>query len=167
MRSEIVAAAAVSVPCDLESCADLLAEKSNRIYMRRFIKKLNRKMVHKIDFPEAPFKLEDFEQVKDFKQFDDLYTGPVHGFKDAVDYWNHCSCLQFLPAVRRPTLLISALDDPFLTEACYPYKEAKDSQYFTLETPAHGGHVGFISLNDSGEYWHETRVTSFVATQTI
>lgn len=163
LHPEIVASAAVSVPCDLESSADLLAENTNRFYMRRFIRKLNAKMVYKVKFPEAPFRLEDFDKVKDFRQFDDLYTGPVHGFKDAVDYWTHCSSRQFLPSIRRPTLLISAQDDPFLSDACYPGKEAQESEFFTLDAPEYGGHVGFISFNHGGEYWHETRVADFIS----
>ncbi len=156
-------AAAVSVPCDLESCSGQMAQWENRFYMRRFIKKLNRKMEIKCRFPEAHFRFEEFLKMTTFKEFDDHYTGPVHGFKDAVDYWNRCSCRQFLHDIQVPTLLINAEDDPFLTERCHPTSEAEENPSFYFEKPAHGGHVGFMSRNSNGEYWHEKRVADFLS----
>ncbi len=162
ISDRITRAAAVSVPCDLESCSQRMTERKNGIYMRRFIKKLIRKMEHKCRLAEAPFRLEQFLSMKTFKEFDDLYTGPVHGFKDAVDYWTRCSCRQFLHRIKIPTLLINAVDDPFLSEQCYPVGEAKESELFYLERPAHGGHVGFMTFDSKGEYWHEGQVADFV-----
>lgn len=158
----ISGAAALSVPCDLESCSRQMAKQGNKFYMRRFIKKLNRKMERKCRFPEAPFHYEQFLKMKTFKEFDDLYTGPVHGFKDAVEYWTRCSCRQFLHRIQIPTLLINAMDDPFLTERCHPVPEAAENPQFYFERPAYGGHLGFISMNSNGEYWHEKRVADFL-----
>jgi uncharacterized protein len=95
-----------------------------------------------------------------FREFDDAYTGPLHGFRDAQDYWARCSAKQFLPSVRVPTLIVSALDDPFLAPDCFPYAEARASEWVTLETPAHGGHVGFVS--GGADYWSERRAAEFL-----
>ncbi len=159
----IVAAATISVPCDLESCSRQMAQPGNRFYMRRFIKKLIRKMKPKCAMPSAPFRLEDFLPMKTFEEFDGLYTGPVHGFRDAVDYWTQCSARQFLPRIQIPTLLINAWDDPFLSPKCYPVEEAKKSRYLYLEIPHCGGHVGFITFGGKGEYWHEAKVGEFLS----
>lgn len=111
-----------------------------------------------------PDKIDDtgYKSIRTFKDFDDRYTAPIHGFTSAEEYWAQCSCKQFLPGIKIPTLLISAQDDPFLPEECYPLAEAKDSRYLVLEIPKYGGHVGFMAYNPDQEYWHETRVASFI-----
>ncbi|MFQ5965491.1 MAG: YheT family hydrolase [Candidatus Scalinduaceae bacterium] len=154
-------AAAISVPCDLESCAYRLAESSNRIYMRRFIRFLKKKIKIKSQTLSANLHYKDFKAMRTFKEFDELYTAPAHGFASAEDYWSQCSSKQFISGITIPTLLINALDDPFLTKECYPFEEAEKSEYFFLETPRSGGHVGFIAFDHCSEYWHETRVVSF------
>ena len=68
----------------------------------------------------------------------------------------------YLSEIRIPTLILNALDDPFLAKESYPVEEAKQNQYLFLEIPPTGGHVGFVTFNSYGEYWHETRVTSFI-----
>ena len=82
-------------------------------------------------------------------------------FSSAEDYWNKCSSKQFIPEIKIPTLLVTALDDPFLTEKSVPINEAKDSKCFSLETPKYGGHVGFISNKG---YWLEARALEFINT---
>jgi predicted alpha/beta-fold hydrolase len=111
----------------------------------------------------AQMKYEQFKKMRTFKEFDDVYTGPVHGFLNAEDYWARCSSRRFVSKITIPTLLMSALDDPFLGKECYPVEEAKKSEYFFLELPENGGHVGFVSFNPSGEYWHERRAVSFIS----
>ena len=100
--------------------------------------------------------------IKTFKDFDDLYTAPIFGFKDAEDYWEKASCKPFLGHISVPTLLINAADDPFLTPPCYPYEEAAANPLLHLEIPRFGGHVGFIAFNGKGEYWSESRAISFI-----
>ena len=99
-----------------------------------------------------PGKINDYgyEQIKDFKGFDDRYTAPLHGFLDAEDYWEKSSSLQFIPHIRVPTLIVSALDDPFLSPACYPVEAAEENSTITLEIPRSGGHVGFVAFNKEG-----------------
>jgi len=161
--SEVIrTAAAVSVPCDLESCSWKLAQRSNFIYMKRFLIFLGRKMKQKKHLLPDGLTLDDFRKAKNFKDFDNLYTAPAHGFADAEEYWSKCSSRQFISSIAIPTLLISARDDPFLTEKCFPFEEAKASEHFHLEVPEVGGHVGFVSFNSGGEYWHESRAVEFV-----
>ena len=124
---------------------------SNQIYMRRFMKLLRAKVEEKRRrFPGA-IDDHDLHRMRSFAQFDQAYTAPMHGFRDAQDYWSRCSCKQFLDSIRIPTLLINAQDDPFLrTPSCFPYAQASRNRQVYLETPPRGGHVGFVQFNASG-----------------
>jgi uncharacterized protein len=160
--SGIHKAVAFSVPCDLTSSSVKLGNLSNRLYMKRFLKMLREKI--RLKMLAMPERLNDegYESIKTFREFDDRYTAPMFGFSDAHDYWQKASSKPFLPAIRVPTLMISAADDPFLTPQCYPVEAAQANPYLFLEVPRHGGHVGFLSFTPHGEYWSETRVAAFL-----
>lgn len=158
----ISAAGTASVPCDLEASSIQLAKKSNYIYMLHFLVMLKEKIRNKIDLFPDTLSLENYSKIKTFKQYDDRYTAPIHGFKNAEDYWKKCSSKQFMESIRKPALLINALDDPFLTKECFPYKEAEKNKYFFLETPAIGGHLGFVNFPLEEELYHETKIADFV-----
>lgn len=156
------AAVAVSVPCDLKACSVRLGEPGNRFYTLRFLKLLRKKIAVKARVNPDAVSEECFKEIVTLKDFDDRYTAPLHGFKDADDYYAQASCLGFLNAVRVPTLLLNAKDDPFLGPSCFPVQEARDNPHLFLETPQHGGHVGFMAFGAGGEYWSETRAGSFL-----
>ena len=99
--------------------------------------------------------------MRSFIPFDDKYTGPIHGFAGAADYYARSSCLQYLPSIRVPTLLVQAGDDPFLTPSCYPQEAARTNRFLSLQMPRHGGHVGFVSLNGDNCYWSERCAARF------
>jgi hypothetical protein len=155
-------AVAVSTPCDLASSSSRLASKANRIYMKRFMKMLAEKVREKARLLPGEIDDRDLEKIKNFREFDDRYTAPLHGFENALDYWTKSSSRQFIPNIKIPTLLINAKDDPFLTPECFPIHEAEQSRHFFLETPERGGHVGFINLGKQGRYWHEIRTVRFL-----
>jgi uncharacterized protein len=152
-------AVAISAPCELACSSHELSKWQNRIYMQRFLKTLRAKIKLKHStFPDTP-DISDISKIKNFSQFDDRFTAPIHGFESAVDYWTQCSSRQFLPSIRIPTLLINAANDPFLGPRCYPFAEAEVSKHFYLEVPNQGGHVGFGS---DDEYWSEKRTAEFL-----
>ena len=155
-------AVAFSVPCDLAACSDVLARPANALYMKRFLKLLRQKVRAKMDVLPGTITDEGFDDLKNFRDFDDRYTAPIHGFRDADDYWHHNNCKQFLGGIRIPTLLVNAADDPFLSPSAFPTTEAEASQHFYFEQPAHGGHCGFIAFNPGGEYWSEQRAAGFL-----
>ncbi|GEP94744.1 YheT family hydrolase [Chitinophaga cymbidii] len=157
----IRSAVAISVPCDLKDSSVELEKRHNFIYMRRFIQSLGAKLEIKAQkFPDL-ISLENYAEIRNFRQFDDRYTAPMHGFKNAEEYWAACSSKKFLPGIRIPTLLINALDDPFLGKGSFPYEEAEQNPFFHLETPRTGGHVGFVSFPGK-HYWSERRAFRFI-----
>jgi uncharacterized protein len=158
----IRSAVAISVPCDLASSADRLALWSNRIYMRRFLHSLRDKVERKRVLMGDRLPSVDFREISTFHDFDEYYTAPLHGFRDAKDYWEQCSSRRYLHGIRIPALLVNALDDPFLAPACFPLEEAQENPCLILETPASGGHVGFVCFNEAGTYWSEQRAVEFL-----
>jgi predicted alpha/beta-fold hydrolase len=162
---EIVAAATVSVPVDLAASAKTLdGRRVNRIYVRRFLKTLVAKIEAKARrFPDQ-LDTTDIRRIASFQEFDDRYTSVLHDFRDAADYWAQSSSRQYLARIETPTLLVSARNDPFLAPTCFPFTEAEANPHFFLETPASGGHVGFVDrLGGTGPNWIERRVTAFLA----
>jgi len=112
-----------------------------------------------MQFPDK-LTINDFNSIKSLIDFDHVYTSKAHGFKDAFDYYERASSLQFLPNIKVPSLIINALNDSFLTASCYPVKEAKNNPQLFLEMPKYGGHVGFIDKNNI--YYNERRALAFV-----
>ncbi|RMG56338.1 MAG: alpha/beta fold hydrolase [Acidobacteria bacterium] len=155
-------AVAISVPCDLESVAWKLTRPSNRLYLRYFLHSLCEKIRVKAQLMPELISDDGLRGIKTFKEFDDRYTAPIHGFQSAEDYWRKCSSRQFLPSLRIPTLVVNARNDPLLTASCFPEDEAEANPHLFLEMPASGGHVGFIAFNEWGEYWSESRAMAFI-----
>jgi len=136
---------AISVPVDLESSSYQLAKPQNNLYMFRFLRTLKKKYLQKLEsFPDSNLNTAEILKSKSFLDFDEHFTAPVNGFKNAVDYWTKASSKPHLSNIKIPTLLINALNDPFLAPDCFPYEESKHNDNFHLITPKYGGHVGFI-----------------------
>lgn len=153
-----------SVPCDLAGSAEMLARPSRRIYMQRFLRDLQAKMTEKARrFPEV-IDVSGFDEIRNFRQFDDRYTAPLHGFRDAEDYWRQCSAINYLRDIRVPALMVNAADDPFLSPACFPESRSLLGHHVRLEAPRWGGHVGFVERASDGVYWSERRAVSFLGT---
>ena len=152
---------AFSVPIDLAASSRQISLQENRIYANRFLRKLKKKVRRKNEqFPEI-IKTDGLDAINDLKTFDDRYTAPLHGFSDATEYYAKCNAKQFLHAVSIPTLIVNALNDPFLPKECYPDEEIQLSGTVTFEVPDHGGHVGFMELNRERYFWSEKRALAF------
>lgn len=161
--SRICGAVTYSVPCDLAGSAEVLALPSRRIYMQRFLKDLHVKMQEKSRrFPDL-IDTNGFESIRTFREFDDRYTAPLHGFRNAEDYWAQCSALPRLRDIRVPALMINATDDPFLSAKCFPETRKLLGDHVRLEAPRWGGHVGFVEHARDGFYWSERRALGFLS----
>lgn len=151
-----------SVPCDLTDGSTALERRTNTLYMKRFLKLLHEKVKTKqSQFPQD-INDRNYHQLKTFRDFDGRYTAPIHGFASAEDYWRQCSCRPWLERIQVPTLIVNALDDPFLEGGCYPVEECANNPHTTLEITRDGGHVGFVALNRKGRYWSEERAVKFI-----
>ena len=160
--SKIVRSVVFSVPCDLKASTRELAKFKNRIYMGRFLKTLHQKIRTKMKLMPGQINDDNYHLIKNFKDYDDRYTAPIHGFKNAEDYWNRCSSNQFIPEIKIPTLIVNARDDPFIADGCYPVRETSDSKCVYLEVPKSGGHVGFMQFKKDKSYWSEERTIEFL-----
>ena len=157
----IAGAVAFSVPCDLASSSRHLESLANRIYMRHFLGGLRKKIRDKAALFPGRISEEGIGKMRTFREFDGAYTAPMNGFLSAEDYWARASSRPVLGKIRVSALLVNARNDPFLPEECFPDEVAAHSRFFRLESPRHGGHVGFFALNRHGEFWSESRAVAF------
>lgn len=145
---EIKASVAISVPCSLKDSCDQLLSNQNVLYAKRFKKHLIAKLRQKqFLFPDL-IPDADIRAIRTLKDFDDVYTSKAHHFKDALDYYDKCSSLQFLSKIEVPSLIINAKNDSFLGKDCFPIDAAEKNDNLHLEIPKYGGHVGFWGKNN-------------------
>lgn len=160
-------AAAVSVPYDLARAADHIDKGFARVYQRSFIRSLQSKAIAKLDqFPDlAP--IERIQSIRSMRDFDNSLTAPLHGFRDADDYYSKSSSINWLDRIRVDTLLLSAVDDPFLPSQVLDdvRSAAQQNPFLNLEFTTHGGHVGFVGGANPFQplYYMEGRVGDFLA----
>lgn len=157
-------AAAVSAPVDLHAAAAVLDLGYRRvIYTRGFLRSLREKVLAKIATHRLAIDIDAVHSCSTFRQIDDLYTAPIHGFKDADDYWTRASSKPLLKDIRVPTLLLNARNDPFLPANALPMQgDVSDS--VILEFPNAGGHVGFVQGAFPGSLrWLPQRTADFFA----
>lgn len=145
VQNPLTAAVAVCAPLSLAPSSDRINQGFSKVYQRYLLGRLKGTMQRKLaahqNFP-LPLQHRDIRRIRTIRQFDDLLTAPLHGFRNAEHYYQSCSGLQFLPQVQCPLLLIDAQDDPFLAGADCAASLPRQIQ---LQRSRHGGHVGFIS----------------------
>jgi uncharacterized protein len=162
-------AVAVSVPFDLARGSRRISRGFSRVYERFFLRSLvakaRQKLAHHPDLCDAAA----LDRVRTLWDFDDVVTAPVHGFRNALDYYTQSSSIHYLPCVRVPTLLLSAVDDPFLPPEVLDEVRsiARDNPVLEVEFVRRGGHVGFVSGRVPWRpvYYAEWRVADFLAKQ--
>ena len=160
LPSAVKKAIAISAPVNLETSAGLLDMPSNRFYRNRFMKKLARKMILKAGQYPGRIDLIQLKQVRRWKDFDDYFSAPVNGCRDADDFYRQASAIHFMPGLVIPTLLLNAQNDPLLSQDCFPHELAGQMPNLFVEAPAQGGHVGFVVARD-GHTYAERRALAF------
>jgi len=169
LSTQIRGAAAVSVPYDLSRAASHIDHGFTKFYQQSFVKSLRHKATTKLDsFPDLVPRAE-IDSIRTIRDFDNLITAPLHGFRDADDYYASSSALGWLHGIRIPTLLLSAVDDPFLPSQVLDDVNpiAKDNPYIQTVFPRSGGHVGFVGGSNPfrPDYYMERQVGDFLADQ--
>jgi predicted alpha/beta-fold hydrolase len=163
VSKKIISAVAFSVPIDLYESALVMAKWHNRLYMKRFLKSMNAKMIEKSILFPGQIDVKHIHLIKTFHEFDEQYTAPMNGFMNAMDYYQKNSALFMLEHIAIPTLLVNAVNDPFLSLSSFPFDIAKHHPYLYVETPVGGGHVGFSVSTPNGLYWSEVRAHQFIS----
>jgi len=168
----VSAVAAVSSPIDLAAGGHAIGRGFNRhVYTRMFLRSMVPKALRKLDQHPGLFSRERMQAARNLYEFDNVFTAPVHGFKDTADYWKRGSAQPHLAQIRIPALVLNARNDPFVPGASLP-QVGEVGTHVTLWQPAHGGHVGFPSgrfpghvmgLPDRVMAWMES--TTFASTQ--
>ncbi|EDY81495.1 hydrolase, alpha/beta fold family, putative [Verrucomicrobiia bacterium DG1235] len=162
VSDQVMAAVAISAPVDLEGSALSIGQESNTVYMRRFIRLLSKKIEEKARVYPQEVDAEGCRELQDFRAFDGRYTAPLNGFSSAEDYWRRSSALNWLADIRRPSLLLNARNDPFLSESCFPEEIALASDALYSLFPDRGGHLGFPCWRRKGRAWHEAAALEFL-----
>ena len=162
-RKVITRAAAISVPFDLGGTSDALARGFNRVYTRHFLASLKAKTIAKMKRYQSLCDARLMRAARTLREFDDAVTAPLHGFNGVDDYYARSSSKAYLSSIALPTLLINARNDPFVPPRYLPTSDAM-SRHVQLETPAQGGHVGFVNGRFPGNIeWLTQRVLYFFA----
>lgn len=156
--------AVASVPFEIRPCIERLRRGFSRVYQKYllgFLKATLRRKHARV--PSARFSLPAALAAQTFFEYDKAYTAPLAGYPDVEEYYTHASCGQFLKGIRRTTLVVHALDDPFMTTDIVPPAEAL-SPHVTLELAHCGGHVGFIGSGVFGQplFWLDRRLAEFL-----
>jgi hypothetical protein len=163
--AQVARAAGVSVPFDLEAGSIFMEQGISPLYTRHFLKTLTDKTLAKLQqYPDLCDRSR-LRECRSFRDFDDLVTGPVHGFADSHEYYTKSSSIRFIDNIRVPTFLINSWDDPFLPRETLSQVRAKvrDNPNLHLELTNTGGHVGWIEgMPWSQRYYMEERVVNWL-----
>lgn len=144
-RQQADALAAICSPLDLARSGQAIGQGFNRqVYTRMFLRSMKPKALAKLAQHPGLFERKRLQAARDLFDFDNVFTAPLHGFRDTHDYWRRASAKPLLGRVRVPALLVNALNDPFVPASSLP-GPADVSDSVTLWQPRHGGHVGFAS----------------------
>lgn len=163
---ELTALAAVSPSFDLAACVEAIERPRNWVYQRYFVRRLKQRMRRKARIFPDRYRLAGLGSVRTIRQFDDRFTAPCSGFRDADDYYYRASALRVIKRVRRPTLLLTAQDDPLVPWATFDREEIRQQPWLRMVAPSRGGHCGFIS--DQGgawRFWAEQVIVEFFRRQ--
>jgi predicted alpha/beta-fold hydrolase len=160
---ELIAVCAVSPTMDLAVCVDALERRSNRLYEWNFVRNLRARMKRKAAAWPGTFDLAPLGAVSTVRQFDEAFTAPHHGFRDAADYYHRASAMRVIDRIRVPALIITADDDPFVPPA--PFRDAlvTSNPSLRLAITAGGGHCAFVERPSPGYdgYWAEREIVRF------
>ena len=155
-------AAVISAPLDLMAAGDALGRGFALSYAWHFLDTLKATSLAKLERFPGLYDAQAVKSARTLRDFDNVVTAPLHGFRDTDDYWTRASAKPLLAGVRVPTLVVNARDDPFLPESALP-TEREVSSAVKLEFPARGGHVGFVSGPFPGNIdWLPLRILHFL-----
>jgi hypothetical protein len=160
---ELKAVCAVSPVMDLGRCVEALERRSNLVYEWNFVRNLKARMRRKAAAFPGEYSLDPLRRVWTVRAFDDAYTAPHHGFRDAADYYYRASALRVIDRIRVPALILTAEDDPFVPVAAFRDPAVTGHPHITVVITPHGGHCAFVERRegDYDGYWAEREIVRF------
>ena len=162
-RSPITGAIVLSVPLDISKTAERIQKQWTRLLMEKNFTKIKAKVLRKADqFPHLIDK-DRVTKISNLNELNKEVLLQLNGFSSVESYFEKWNTIQFLPKIKRPTLIINAQNDPLLSENDFPYELSEQSEWVYLEAPQYGGHVGFSKMVN-GHHWYLTRIQEFIET---
>ena len=154
---------AVSPVMELGECVRALERRQNLVYQWNFVRGLKARMRRKAQCQPGRFPLEPLRQIRTVREFDEVYTAPHFGFRDATDYYHRASAMRVIDRIQVPTLIITAEDDPFVPTDPFRDPRVSGNPNIQLIVTRHGGHCGFLTeaRNVDDGYWAESRLIAF------
>ncbi|MFC0184402.1 hypothetical protein SAMN04515674_10281 [Pseudarcicella hirudinis] len=156
---EIKSVVAVSVPADIQGSVNAMGKEG--FYTNRFKRKLLKFLKNRPTLVSSEL-LNDFEKFRTLDDFTEHYVAPLHGMRDAREYYDQCSARHVVNDIKVPSLILNAQNDPVLSDSCALLDVAAQSDYIFSEVPKFGGHCGFYESNNDDLYWVDKRIVSFV-----
>jgi uncharacterized protein len=158
---ELLGAVAISAPVDVGGSSVQLEKNRNLFYKKRFLKKFMLRIKKKSEDLSFLLDTKDVEKITTFAEYDARFTAPMNGCASPAEFYKKASTYYALPEIEKPTLLLIAENDPFMPASCYPYAAARGHEFFHLEVPKRGGHVGF-TIRSLQYSWMESRALEFI-----
>ena len=156
------AVCAVSTPIDLAACVRKMSRPENRIYEWRFLSRLKQRIRKRAESMPGVYNLEALRTARSVYEFDDRITAPFFGFGSADNYYGTQSSQNFLPAIRIPTLLVQAKDDPLIPFEIFEQPAVRQNPHIQLLAAEHGGHLGFLA-NKAPRFWVDRVVINWIS----
>ncbi len=149
------------------TCVRALQRPSNWIYHQYFLRSLKTKLRHKAQLYPGTWDLSRLPTIQTMWEFDEIYTAPDGGYQDAEDYYEKSAAQHVLHAIQRPTLIITAQDDPFIPYSIFDRPSIKENSFIQMEAPIYGGHCGFFQRQGLNEdpFWAENRILDWIQQQ--
>jgi predicted alpha/beta-fold hydrolase len=160
----LVGVAAVSPILEIEPCVAALERRENILYNWNFVRDLKRRMRRKERCRPGLFDLTKLAAVNTVREFDETFTAPYFGFRNASDYYRRASAMRVIDRIAVPALVITAEDDPFVPSQPFADPKVTANPHLRLHVCEHGGHCGFVgpATGDDDGYWAEKMIVDFV-----
>ena len=160
---ELKAVCAVSPTMELGVCVEALEHRSNIAYEWNFVRNLKARIRRKAAAFPGDYSVDTLRRIWTVRQFDEAYTAPHHGFRDATDYYYRASAMRVINRIRVPALILTAADDPFVPPSTFRDPSVTGNPNITMMITPHGGHCAYIERADAGYdgYWAEREIVRF------
>ena len=161
--AELRAVCAVSPVLELAACVRSLERRPNVIYQWNFVRGLKARMRRKDRCVPGRFPVHRLGEIRSVRRFDEIFTAPHFGFRDAEDYYHRASAMRVIDRIRVPALVVTAADDPFVPVDAFRAPALMNNPHVRLIVTRHGGHCGFVEAASDGSdgYWAERTVVRF------